>query len=237
MRVNVRQPLPTIVTFVAIASCRGAPTSPLPPANPVAPSPSPTVTLSGEIVDVLPDGTRRRSIGARQVNIEVEVGSPTDPQRGGWVPVDADGRYRLTNVPNGRFVKITSVSFLYSNEHRLCATNTITAGDTELDVALYLPGADVPGPTLSGQVSAVINGQRVPLDRVDIYFRSRGFGPDLVEFTDSNGRFTLCGIPPIPGTLYMFCANDIQPYELAVDIRADTVIDIDATPFYQCLVR
>ena len=33
----------------------------------------------------------------------------------------------------------------------------------------------------------------------------------------------------------MFCGNDIVPYDRPVDIRNDTVIDIDATAFYECL--
>jgi len=97
------------------------------------------------------------------------------------------------------------------------------------------PGAPVPGPTLSGHVSAVINRKLAPLARVAVYFKSRAHGPDVVEFTDSDGRYSLCGIPPIPGSIYVYCGNDVIPYDRAVDVRVDTNVDIDATDFYQCL--
>jgi hypothetical protein len=197
--------------------------------------PGPGITLSGAIFEVLPDGTRR-SIGARQVAVEVDVATPLDPQRGGWVPVGPDGRYRVSGVPDGRFVKVASVDTTgNTRRYQLCATNTITRGDTELDIALFQPGAVLPTPTLSGQISAMIDDKLVPLAGADIYFRSRAFGPDVLQLTDSDGRYSLCGIPPIPGELYMVCGNDVTAYSRAVDIRADAVVDIDATAFYRCL--
>ncbi len=197
--------------------------------------PGPGITLSGGIFEVLPDGTRRPT-SARTVDVEVDVGNPSDPQHGGSAPVGADGRYRVSGVPDGRFVKISSVDTTPANlRYRFCATNTITRGDTELDIALFLPGAAVPTPTLSGQVSAAIDGKQVPVAGADIYFRSRANGPDVHERTDSDGRYSLCGIPPIPGVLYMICGNDADAYRRSVDIQVDTVIDIDATSFYRCL--
>src|SRR5689334_16459924 len=89
--------------FIATA-CSERPVTAAPTKVTPAVTPAPAVTLSGTISEVLPDGTRR-SISARSVGVEVEVASPTDPQRGGWVPVGADGRYRLPGVPDGRFVK------------------------------------------------------------------------------------------------------------------------------------
>jgi hypothetical protein len=197
--------------------------------------PGPSVTLSGRVLEVAPDGTRR-PISARQLSVEVDGADATDPRRGGWVPVGANGRYSLSGVPDGRFVKIAGVDTTGRPPHyRFCATNTTTHGDTELDVPLFLPGAAVPTPTLSGQVFAMIHGKPVPLAGVDVYYASRGYGPDVVDSTDSDGRYSLCGIPPIPGTLYMICSNDVTPYSRAVDVRANHVIDIDATTFYECL--
>jgi hypothetical protein len=172
------------------------------------------------------------------VDVEVEVDGPTDPERGGWVPVGTDSGYRLSGVPDNRFVKISSVDTgTGATRDRFCATNTITRGDTELDIALFQPGAVLPTPTLSGRISAMINDTLMPIAGAIIYFQSRGFGPDVWDFTDSDGRYSLCGIPPIPGQLYMVCGNDEEPYRRAVDIRADAVIDIDATAFYTCGIR
>ena len=56
-----------------------------------------------------------------------------------------------------------------------------------------------------------------------------------MEYTDVDGRYSMCGIPPMPGTLSMYCGNDIQVVNQAVDIRANHVIDIDVTKFYECL--
>ena len=247
MRVNARYLLLTTATLVALVSCRDPSSSPSTGPNPLAPSPSPApqpppvvlpgpgVTLSGRILEVAPDGTRR-PISARQVHVEVDVSEVTDPNRGGWVPVGADGRYRLSGVLDGRFVKITSVDTSgLRSRYRFCGTNTTTRGDTELDVPLFLPGAAVPAPTLSGQVFTMIDGNPVPLAGADVYYVSRGYGSDVWEYTDSEGRYSLCGIPALPGTLSMFCGNDIQVYNQTVDIRANHVIDIDATTFYTCL--
>jgi hypothetical protein len=185
---------------------------------------------------VFPDGIER-PVSARQVAVEVEVDTPNDPQRGGWVPVAADGSYRVSGVPDNRFVKIASVDTtgLRYVQYQLCGTNTVTHGDTTLDVRLFLPGAALPGRMFSGRVSALIEGQQRPLPGVDVYYQSRAYGPDVLAGTDRDGRYSLCGIPAMPGTLYMFCRNDEQPFRQAIDIRGDEIFDIDATSFYRCL--
>lgn len=141
------------------------------------------------------------------------------------MPVGADGRYRLSGVPDGRFVKIESVDLTGirdPNRYRQCATNTIIRDDTQLDVELLLPGTPVPGPTLSGQVYTMDAASRVPLARATMYFRSRGFGPDTWAVTDEAGRYSLCGIPPMPAIVYMVCGNGETAFKKAVDVRADT---------------
>jgi hypothetical protein len=193
------------------------------------------VTLSGRILEVLPDGTRR-PVRARQVHVDVDVADATDPQRVGWVPVGTDGSYRVTGVLDGRFVKITGVDTTgLRPSYRLCGTHTTTSGDTVLDVPLFLPGAPVPTPTLSGLVFTVVDGNQVPLAGVDVYYQSRGWGPDVSGYTDHNGQYSLCGIPLMPGTLYMVCGNGETVYSRPVDVRANHVIDIDATKFHTCL--
>ena len=196
-------------------------TPPAPPPPPL-PLPGPGVTLSGRVFEVAPDGSRR-PISVRQVSVEVDVSDVTDPNRGGWVPVDADGRYRVTGVPDGRFVKITGVDTTSRTpSYRFCGTNATTRGDTELDVPLFLPGAALPTPTLSGQVFRMIDGKPVPAVGADVYYRSRGFSSDVWAYTDSDGHYSLCGIPPMPGTLSMYCGNDIQVVNETVDIRAES---------------
>jgi hypothetical protein len=40
----------------------------------------------------------------------------------------------------------------------------------------------------------------------------------------------------MPGSLYIACGKfDETAYSQAIDVRADTNIDIDATPFHTCL--
>ena len=136
--------------------------------------PGPGVTLSGRILEVARDGTRR-PISARQVHVEVDVSDVRDPNRGGWVPVDADGRYRVTGVLDGRFVKITGVDTTgRPPSYRFCGTNTTTRGDTELDVPLFLPGAVVPTPTLTGQVFRMVDGKPTPVGGADVYYPLEG---------------------------------------------------------------
>ena len=185
-------------------------------------------------MEVTADGTRR-PIGARQLSVEVEVNTPQDPQRGGWVPVGPDGRYRLSNVPDGRFVKITYVDLGRVTEHRFCATNTVIRGDTTLDVLLFLPGATLPPLSVTGQVFRVVDGVRVPVAGADVYFRTRAYGADVAAWTNSDGQYSLCGVPRSQGRLYMFCSNDVVPYDLPVLIQANSVIDIDTTSFHSCL--
>jgi hypothetical protein len=212
------------------------PTAPSTAFRPPLALPGPGVTLSGRILEVAPNGTRR-PISARQVQIEVDVNDVRDPNRGGWVPVDADGRYRVTGVLDGHFVKITGVDTTgFGSLYRFCGTNTTTRGDTELDVPLFLPGAAVATPTLSGQVFRMIDGKPVPVGGADVYYRSRGYRSDVIEYTDADGRYSMCGIPQMPGTLSMYCGNDIQVVNQSVDIRADHIIDIDATDFLECLL-
>jgi hypothetical protein len=186
------------------------------------------------VFEVLTEGTRR-PIRAQTLRVEIDLDSPLDPQRHGVAVVDAQSRYGL-RVPDGRFIKVTSVDTLTPGRWRFCATNTIMRGDTVLDVNLYAPEAPVPGPILSGQVFAVISGVRTPVISKEVYFKSRGFAPDVAEITDGDGRYSFCGIPSIPGELYMVCGNDVSA-DLGgpVEVRTDTVIDIDATEFYTCL--
>jgi hypothetical protein len=189
------------------------------------------VTLSGGIFEVSADGTRR-AIAARQVEIEVESAFR------GWVPVGTDGRYRLSGLPDNRFVKVIQVDSSTTsnrNQYEFCATNTTIRGDTNLDVPLFLTGASLPHPTLSGQVFRVVDGQRVPVARADVYFRSRGSGPDVWTFTGADGRYSLCGLPLSSGLVYMFCGNDAWAYDKAVVVQEDVVLDIDATEFHRCL--
>jgi hypothetical protein len=212
--------------------------TPVQPSVSPSTTPSPTssaVTLSGQILEVDAGGARR-PIGARQLHVEVEVNSPLDPQRGGWVPAGADGRYRLSNVPDGRFVKITSVDTGRPTEHRFCATNTVIRGDTTLDVLLFLPGATLPPLSLSGQVFRIADGVRVPVAGADVYFATRAYGPDVIAWTASDGRYSLCGVPASQGHLYMFCGNDVVPYDQPVFVQANRVIDIDATTLHKCLL-
>ncbi len=75
----------------------------------------------------------------------------------------------------------------------------------------------------------------MPLADAVVYFKTKGFGPDAVEITDNDGRYSMCGIPPLPGTLYMVCGNDVTPYAEAVEVRSNQVVDIDATTFATCL--
>lgn len=235
-----------VIVVISLLSCEAPPSSSSTDGSvsPTGPSaefrppplalPGPGVTLSGRILEVARDGTRR-PIGARQLHVEVDVSDVRDPNRGGWAPVEADGRYRVTGVLDGRFVKIAGVDIGRPSSYRFCATNTTIRGDTELDVSLFLPGAVVPTPILSGQVFRMIDGKPTPVRGVDMYYRSRGYGSDVIEYTDADGRYSMCGIPPMPGTLSMYCGNDVQAVNQAVDIRADQVIDIDVTTFYECL--
>lgn len=235
MSANVGIPVLAVAVLVA-ASCSGPSNTPSLAPDSLAPSsvrpPVPAgsgFTLSGGIFEVAPDGSRR-PLSARNVLVDVQ-GKGSE-----WLPVDAHNRYHLANVPSGRFVRITSVGTFGPTRRRLCGTNTTMHGDTQLDAALYLAGAPLPKPTLTGQIFATIDGARVPLSGADVYFRSTALSPDVYDYTDANGQYTLCGIPQLPGELYMICGNDALAHKQPVDIQSDAVIDIDATTFHECLL-
>ena len=137
-----------------------------------------------------------------------------------------------TAVVKVESVDLTGVTGM--NRYRQCATNTIIRGDTQLDVELLLPGTPAPGPTLSGQVYTMGGAGRVPLARATCTInRSDSAQTRGQPLTKRDG--SLCGIPSMPGRVYMVCGNDATAFEKAVDVRADTVLDVDATAWHQCL--
>ena len=75
----------------------------------------------------------------------------------------------------------------------------------------------------------------MPLAGATMYYRTRAFGPDTWAVTDEAGQYSLCGIPPMPAMVYTICGNDATAFQQAVDVRADTVLDIDATAWHKCL--
>ena len=159
--------------------------TPVQPSTTTSPQPSPSsplpsITLSGGVFEVLPNGTRRRIEGGRCPSRSRSTPC-TIPNVAGGCQLARTAVIACQNVPDGRFVKITSVATENLTENRrryqFCATNTTTRGDTELDVELFLSGAPVPLPTLSGQVYRMIDGQRVPVAGADVYFASRGIPP------------------------------------------------------------
>lgn len=109
-------------------------------------------------------------------------------------------------------------------------------GDTVLHVLLYVSEAIVPMPILSGQVFAMIDGTHVPLAGQPVVFTSGGSVGDAMDVTGSDGRYSTCGLPLMPGQLYMYCASEVSVGFTAVDIRLEQVADIDATAFYECLL-
>ena len=205
-----------------------SPTSPsVTPQPPIIPVTGPT--LSGSVYEVTPQGLRAMSIGRVSYFVDGFI-------RDGSVNIDPSGRYTIPALPTGSRVRLTAFSL---DLQQTCAVYTVVeGGDTVQDIKLVRLGThDVTceGPTLSGVVFRIVEGEMRPLkaQRVRFYSANRGAWPDVYATTNTEGRFEFAGLSRGAGSLLAGDCSDAMDSK-PIEIRGNTnVVDFDLTAFVQ----
>lgn len=192
---------------------------------------APTATgfsLSGVVFESTSAG--RLPVSGGHVNFSLD-GGPSGP-----VPIDATGRYAISNLPPGRLVRVTAFdSGTRGLEQRCPASATIARdGDTKLDIELVRQGSlqlTNRSPTLSGVVFETTPEGPRPVAGTPVFYYVVYYGTwDVYTKTDAHGRYEFCRIPEGAGTLAAGDCND-NMLTLPVTINRDTVVDVDLTSF------
>ena len=203
------------------------------PTSPSATPQPPTIpvtgpTLSGSVYEVTPQGPRAVSFG----NVWYFV----DGVRGKTVNVDTGGRYTISALPSGSRIRLTAHS---PSLQQTCPVYTVfEAADTVQDIKLVREGthdATCEGPTLSGVVFRIVEGEKRPLkdQRVGFYSADQLGWFDVYATTDADGRFEFAGLSRGPGTLLAGDCSDAMDRK-PIEIRGNAnVVDFDLTAFIQ----
>jgi hypothetical protein len=112
----------------------------------------------------------------------------------------------------------------------------VFAAESVQDIKLVRSGtldATCDGPTLSGVVFQVVDGERRPLreQRVGFYSADQTGAWDVYGATDADGRFKFAGLSRGPGSLLVGdCSDamDLTPVEIGGDA---SVVNVDLTSF------
>jgi hypothetical protein len=222
-----------VITMSSLAACDHANTNSEQPTSPSAP-PAPTSSgfrLSGVVFETTPSGLRPLPGGGVFFYFESTLG--------GHVDVDTSGRYTISGLPAGRFVRVSwSPSWKDPGLHQPCPVNATIAGDTERDIEGVRLGSrefTYGSPTLSGVVfEETASGRRPLMGARVLYSINRAGGIDAHTRTDANGRYQFCRVPRGAGKVGAGDCNDAIMGESPVEVNGDTVVDIDLPSFTTC---
>jgi hypothetical protein len=156
-----------------------------------------------------------------------------DSGPGGSVGVDSNGRYTISGLPAGRFVRVTAEQVGGLSLHQPCPANATIAGSTELNIEVVRLGSrefTYGSPTLSGVVFETTPQGRRPLQSSVLHFPNAWARHDAYTHTDADGRYQFCRIPQGVGRIRAGNCND-DALLLPVEVNGDTVVDIDLTSF------
>ena len=184
--------------------------------------------LSGHVYEVTSEGLRAVSFG----NVWYSVDGGTVK----IVNLDTSGRYTISALSTGSRIRLTANS---PSLQQTCAAYTVFEGaDTVLDIKLVRSGtndATCEGPTLSGVVFRIADGEKRPLkdQRVGFYSADQSGGWDVYATTDAGGRFEFTGLSRGSGTLLAGDCSDAMDSK-PIEIRGNAnVVDFDLTAFIQ----
>jgi hypothetical protein len=152
------------------------------------------------------------------------------------VNLDATGRYTISALTTGSRIRLTANS---PGLQQTCAVYTVVdAADTVQDIKLVRSGthdATCEGPTLSGIVFRIVDGEKRPLkdQRVGFYSADQSGAWDVYATTNAEGRFEFAGLSRGAGSLLAGDCSDAMDSK-PIEIRGDTnVVDFDLTAFVQ----
>jgi len=188
-----------------VAACTGeddplrAVTPPLPNDTARVVSPS-TYTLSGVVTERTVSGVRASARAFVNAWIQGGTGGYSYWYHHGQITADDSGRYRLPLIPHGSTAWLQVWKDGYAQQ---CATPLLTLQrDMNLDAQLVAQAAlssssasvPAPGPGFRN-VSGVVSDADGPIAEAFVDYEPLMDFPAAFTFTDSAGRFLLCGLP------------------------------------------
>lgn len=176
---------------------------PVPSPTPQLPQPpAVTYTLSGNVFEVLPGGSRVPAAGFPVLVVVETVSGCSRPctrivsLKYQHATTGPDGRYHLLDLPAGSAIVLAN-----SRTHRqVCGALAVLTATTQLDVEVTSRENPQPSPTvpplrLTGQVYETTPTGRVGIGGALVYFESHSDASFLEVYADADGRYTACGIP------------------------------------------
>jgi hypothetical protein len=152
------------------------------------------------------------------------------------VNLDTSGRYGISDLPAGSRIRLTANAL---SLQQTCAVYRVFEGaDTVQDITLVRSGthdATCAGPTLSGVVFRIVDGEKRPLkdQPIGFYSADQWGGWDVYATTSADGRFEFDGLTRGPGYLMAGDCSDALDSK-PIEIRGNAnVVDFDLTPFLQ----
>jgi hypothetical protein len=187
------------------------------------------ITLSGVVFESTSQG--RRPLSGGHVWYFVAAQSAILGVHGS-TSLDANGRYVISDLPNGHRVKVNA--FVPQTLGQPCAARAAMTASSVLDIELVRPGARPTtnsSPTLSGVVFEMTAEGRRPLAGIPVGFYGDAF-PGMVDvftWTGTDGRYEFCNLPIGAGNLLAGdCLND-QMMSMPVEISGDMTKDFELT--------
>jgi hypothetical protein len=150
--------------------------------------------LSGVVFEVVPGGR----IPAAGVPLLAVIATTTGNFTRVGTTTGPDGRYQLSDLPRGSAI-ILPATLTYQ---LACGAAAELTPATRLDVEITSSANPQPSPTnpplrISGQVYEMTAPGRVGVDRATVWLEWKASDSPFVAFvTGSDGRYTMCGIPP-----------------------------------------
>jgi hypothetical protein len=203
-------------------------TQPTPVNSTPAPAPSTGNQLSGTVIEQTPSGGRAVTGGT----VFFWPGS----RPGGQVAVNGDGKFSIPNLDVAVRVRLVWLSPGSDDKFQQAAPANVTieGPDTHRDIQVARIGSGefrCASPVLSGTVFENTPDGRRPLAHTRVLYAVDAHGFDAYTETDTQGRYTLCDLPPGTGQVEAGDCNDAV-FPVAAEIRGDTAVDVDLTAFY-----
>lgn len=196
--------------------------------NQPTPLPPVTTSLSGVVFEVVPGGRTPAAGVPLLAVIATTTGNATRFTRVGTTS-GPDGRYQLSGLPSGSAI-ILPDTLTYQ---LVCGAAANLSPATQLDVEVTLSANPQPSPTnpplrITGQVYEMTSAGRVGVDRATVWLEWKAPDSPFASFvTGSDGRYTMCGIPP--NTMLAFGVwkeGYDDPYDWHI-FGGDSTVDIE----------